>query len=70
MNKYFILAIGSLSLMGCASLQQQRKLLKAQNEMNHKIYIAVENARLHNEPANILGGKIKSAIEEFEKNTK
>lgn len=64
MSKYYILAMSGLMMTGCASIAQQRKEAAAEKEFSHKVYIAVENARLHDEPANILGGKIRKAIEE------
>jgi len=61
MSKYFILMMGAVSLVGCATIERER----ARQEFNHEVYISVENARINDEPACILGGKIKNAIEKL-----
>ena len=63
--KLLSLMLGMSLLTGCAGIKQASDNRKAQSVFEHKVYITIENARINDEPANILGGKIKKFIEEF-----
>lgn len=61
MKKSIVAVLAIASLSGCATVRKER----ARQEMNHEVYIAVENARINKEPSCILGGKINNAIEKY-----
>lgn len=53
--KYFYFALFSIVLNGC--MAYKKEMLK--NDYNHKIYITIENARIHNEAACVVGNRIQ-----------